>query len=124
MLHLQAKNGLEPVTHSSAYLMRTPGLVAFIEVLEGQIMIITVLTVTVFYLRVLSRVFRCSRHVGFHGAADAIPGKKEIKRNSTHNHDVRYDLDTSFDHSTHIFVPNLVTLSPNISKEPSRRAEA
>lgn len=77
-------------------------------------------------LCVLSGVFRCSRHVGFHGAAYAVPEKKkkkEVKRNSPHNHDVRYDLDISFDHSTYIFVPNLVTLSPNISKEPSRRAE-
>lgn len=80
MLHLQEKNGLEPVTHSSAYLMRTPiRLIAFIEVLEGRIMIITVLTVTAFYLCVLSGVFRCSRHVGFHRAAYAVPEEKEIE---------------------------------------------
>lgn len=44
-----------------------------------QIIIITVLTVKLFHLSVLSRIFRCSWHVGFHWTAYTVPEWQDEK---------------------------------------------
>lgn len=39
----------------------------------------TVITAKLFHLSVLSRVFRCSWHMGFHWAAHTVPGSQDKK---------------------------------------------